>query len=165
MQTINDNNVSLQLLIAYGIFVVIYLVLLRFLIYVFQHMWDTGAQNRSVIDRDIHQTMRNNINTSMQALDTYGLAKIILRAGIAILAMVAIILILHSRFGLIITALLIGVAVLILWTFNYWSKNSRKTQSVRNEIRKYVSNIGGVGILIGLSVCLALLLFIMVGLK
>lgn len=103
--------------------------------------------------------MTNRVETSMHAFDVYDIALIIAKAGIATIAMAAIIVLLVIKVGVLATALLIIITVTVLYAVSTWLKSQEKPGTMRAEVRKYIRKTGGVGTVIILSLALVLLLF------
>lgn len=161
MDSVADNGVTFSSLIAYGILIFLYLVILRLLLNVLQQMSDKHILQKSVIDRDIHRTMTSRVETSMHAFDVYSVAIVIAKGGIATLAMAAIIVLLVIKVGLLATVLLITIVILLLYGYSRWAKSREKAESLRGEIKKNLQKAGGIGTILMLSIALVALLFVM----
>lgn len=162
MGSIANNGFSLPIFLAYGFIILIYLVILRLLLNLLQQMSDKHISQRSVIDRDIHRVMTNDVETSMQAFNAYNIAIVIAKGGIAAIAMAGVLVVLVLKFGILTAVLLVVMAVAILWAINHWLKSREKPESLRAEIRKNVQKAGSMGSIIMLSIALVALIFVMV---
>jgi hypothetical protein len=157
----SDNSIGLGVFLAYGILILLYLIILRLLLNLLQQMGDKHIAQRSVIDRDIHRTMTNHVETSMHAFDAYNIAIVIVKGGISAIAMAAIIVLLVIKFGFLATGVLIVIVVTVIYAVDHWLKSREKPGSFRAEVRKYVQKAGSVGTIIMLSILLVVLLFVM----
>jgi uncharacterized membrane protein YidH (DUF202 family) len=164
MNSLAENGVTFSSLIAYGILIFLYLVILRLLLNMLQQMSDQHVLQKSVIDRDIHKTMTNRVETSMHAFDIYSVAIVIAKGGIATLAMAAIIVLLIVKVGLLATIFLIAIVILLLYGYNRWARSREKAESLRGEIRKNIQKAGSGGMILLLSIALVVLLFVMISL-
>lgn len=162
MDSLANSGVSFPIFLAYGLLILIYIFILRLLLNLLQQMGDKHSIQRSVVDRDIHQTMTHRVETSMHAFDVYGIAIVIAKGGIATITMATIIIILVIKFGLIVTAFLVSGVVLTLWAINHWLSSLQKPGSLRAEMHKFFQNAGGVGTIITLSIVLVVLIFLMI---
>jgi small-conductance mechanosensitive channel len=162
MNTLAANGLSFPILLAYGLLILLYLLILKLLINLLQQMGDKHMLQRSVIDRDIHQTMTNRVETSMHAFDIYSVAIVIAKGGIAVLAMAAVMVLLVLKVGVLATMLLVIVVILLLYAYNQWVRSREKDKSIRGEIRKYVQKSGSIGMILLLSISLVVLLFVMI---
>ena len=161
MESIADNGVTFPVLIAYGFLIFLYLVILRLLLNLLQQMGDKHVLQKSVIDRDIHSTMTNRVETSMHAFDVYSVAIVIAKGGIATLAMAAIIILLVIKVGILATILLIAIVIMLLYAYNRWTKSRERAESLRGEIKKNIQKAGSMGTIVMLSIALVALLFVM----
>ncbi len=158
MESLSDSSVGLPSLFAYGLLILLYLIILKLLLNLLQRL-GKERYHKSVVDREIHATMTNRVETSMHAFDVYDIALIIAKAGIATIAMAAIIVLLVIKVGVLATALLIIITVTVLYAVSTWLKSQEKPGTMRAEVRKYIRKTGGVGTVIILSLALVLLLF------
>jgi hypothetical protein len=162
MGSIANSGLSFPVFIAYGFIILLYLFILRLLLNLLQRYGDKHLATRSVIDRDIHRVMTNDVETSMQAFNAYSVAIVIAKGGIAALAMAGAIVVLVLKFGLIAATLLIVIAVSILWGINHWLKSREKPESVRAEVSKNLQKAGSMGMIVMLSIALVVLIFVMI---
>jgi len=162
MDTVANSGFSLPIFLMYGLLILLYLIILRLLLNLLQQLGDKHAYQRSVVDRDIHQTMTRRVETSMHAFNVYDLAIVIAKAGITTIAMAAIIILLTVKFGIVATILLIAITIILLYTVDRWLKSREKPGSFRADVRKYVQKAGSVGTIVMLSIALVVLLFVMI---
>jgi hypothetical protein len=156
-----DTDLSISIFIGYGIVVLLYFFVLNLLLTAIRRMGERHVNNRSVIDRDIHKTMTDRIDTSMHSFDSYNLAIIVLKALLITLSMAVIIVIIYLRLGPLLAALMILGVVAILWAMNYLIKHNTRSKSIQTAIKQYSDRTGNAGAIAILSVCLVFLLFIM----
>lgn len=159
MQSV-DKDLSIGIFIVYGAVILLYFFVLNLLIAVIRRMGEHHV-NRSVIDRDIHRTMTDRIDTSMHSFDSYNLAIIVLKGLMITLSMAVIFIIMYLKLGLPLTILMTLAVVAILWAINYLKKHSTRSKSIQSEIRQYSDKMSSTGAIIMLSVCLVFLLFSM----
>jgi hypothetical protein len=162
MNTLATDGISFPILLAYGLLILLYLLILKLLLNLLQQMGDKHRIQKSVIDRDVHRVMTPQVDSSMQTFDPYGVAIIIAKGGITAISMAAVIILSVLKVGIVATALLVVIAVLFLWAINHWLKAREKAGSVRDEIRKYVQKSGSMGTIVLLSILLVVLLFVMI---
>lgn len=162
MQNINGDPVSASVLLAYGLLILLYLLILRLLLNLLQQMTNKHYTAKSVIDRDIHRVMNDNVETSMHAFNVYSLATLIVKAGVTTIAMAAIVVLLVVKVGIFATTLLVLICLILLWTLNQWLRRREKAGGLRQEIRKYTQRAGSAGTVVLLSIALVVLLFVMI---
>jgi len=162
MESLAANGISFPVLLAYGMIILLYLVILRLLLNLLQQMGDKHRTQRSVIDVDVHRTMTPQVDSSMHAFDIYSIAIVIAKGGIAMVAMAAMIVLLAIKVGILATVLIVAMVVLCLWTVNQWLRSREKVGSIGGEMRKYVQKSGSMGTVVLLSIVLVVLLFIMI---
>jgi hypothetical protein len=163
MDSITDTTPSLPVMLAYGLIILLYLVILRLLLNFFQQMSDKHAQ-RSIIDRSIHAMRTHRVDSSMQAFDPYSIAIAITKGGIATLATAVVIVLLIEKLGFEATVTVLIMVIIVAWTANRWLRSREKVGIVR-EARKYLQRGGSVGSVIALSVLLAFVLFVLASLR
>lgn len=161
-ETATGNMPSMGIFLAYGLLILLYLFILRLLLNLIQRMGDKGAIGKSIIDRDIHQTMTNEVETSMHAFNAYNIAIIIVKFAVAAIAMGAIEVIMVMKFGVLAAALLTVLVVLIAWAFNHWLKSKEEAHNIIGETRKFIANAGSAGTVVLLTIALVVVIFVMI---
>lgn len=161
METLANDTTSLPMLLAYGLLILLYLLILKLLLNFLQQMGDKHRTQKSVIDVDIHNTMTPQVESSMHTFDVYSIAIVIAKGGITATAMAAIIVLLVLKVGILATALLILIVIVFLWGLNHWLNHREKVGTIR-EIRRYVQKSGSVGSVVMLSIALVVVLFGMI---
>ena len=162
MQTYSGESVSITVIIIYGAIILLYLLILQLLLNVLQQLSDKHRPQRSVIDVDIHRTMTPRIESSMHTFDISSVALIIAKAGISVAAMAAVIVLLVIKIGILASITLVAIVILVAWAIDVWLKSRKTSNSVRSEVRKVVQKSGNIGVMLALSILLAVLLFIMI---
>jgi hypothetical protein len=157
-----DTTPSLSVILTYGLVILLYLVILRLLLNLLQGVSDKHRQ-RSVIDRGIHATMSHRHEGSMQAFDSYGIAVVITKGGIATLSMAAIIVLLSVKIGVPATFLIIISVILVTWAANKWVRSHEK--GTLREARVIAQKAGSMGAVLALSVTLVILLVVLAVIK
>lgn len=163
--SIAANDINIPTLVAYGFLILTYLIILKVLLNILEQMSDKYRVRKSVIDTAIHRTIPSDLDSSMQAFNIFSVALVIAKWGIVTIAMAAIIVLMVIKVGIIATALLIAITVLLLWAMNRWLKSREKAHSAQAEVRKYIEKSGGVGTIILLSIILVVLLFLMIAIR
>lgn len=162
MHSIAKDGIGFPILLAYGLIILLYLIILRLMLNALQQLGEKHRYQKTVVDADIHRTMNDRIERSMDTFDIYSMAIVIAKGGIAAVAMAAIIILLTLKVGIIATILVITGVVLCLWTANRWLRSQEKAMNIRGEIHKYAQKFGSMGMIIVLSGILVVLLFAMV---
>jgi hypothetical protein len=157
-----DDTLSLPIFIAYGILILLYLVILKVLLNLLQQLGSKHRTQRSVIDVDIHNTMTPRVDSSMQTYDVRSIANIIARGVITAIAMAILIVLSVVKIGLLATLVLLGIVILCMWAINQLLRQISKTE-VMKTIHKY-TQLGGsnTGAILLLSIALVVVLFFLV---
>ncbi|MDB5184119.1 MAG: hypothetical protein JWO07_800 [Candidatus Saccharibacteria bacterium] len=161
MDSLADTAPSLPVMLAYGLVILLYLVILRLLLNFLQQLSDKHHRHQSIIDRGIRAMKSHRIDGSMQAFDPYTIAVIIAKGGIATISMAVVIVLLVTKVGPTATAALLVAVILVAWAVNHWLKSREKVGTIK-EIRTYIQKSGSIGSVVVLSIALVVLLFIMV---
>jgi hypothetical protein len=162
MEALAANGISFPVLIAYGLLISLYLLILKLLLDLMQSLGNKHHLQKTVIDVDIHKTMTPDIDSSMQAFDVYSIAFVIAKWGIAAVAMAVIIVLLSLKVGIIATALLIMIVITLLWGVNIYLKSREKPDDLRVKVQRVFEKSGSIGTVILLAIALAVVIFIMI---
>jgi|GEM_PF-7096634 len=162
MQKLEGDPVNLTLLFLYGLIILLYLFILRLLLNVLQQLNDKHHVQRSVVDVDIRRVMTPQVESSMHAFDISMIAITIAKGAIATVATAVVIILLVLKVGILATALLVAIVVLIAWAVDIWLRSRKKPAGVRAQMYKIVQRSGSFGMILMLSILLVALLFVMI---
>jgi hypothetical protein len=154
-----NDTLSLPILIAYGILILLYLVILKVLLNLLQQLGSKHRTQRSVIDVDIHNTMTPHVDSSMQTFDVRSIANIIARGIVTVTAMAILIVLSVIKIGFLATVVLISIVILCMWAINQLLRQMSRTE-IMKTVHKYTQLGGGnTGAIVLLSIGLVVVLF------
>ncbi len=162
MESLADNGVSLPILLAYGLLILLYLVILRLLLNFLQQLGSKHRTQRSIIDVDIHNTMTPRVDSSMQTFDVHSIANTIARGIVTVVAIAILLVLAVIKIGILATIILLAIIVLCLYAINQLLRQMSKTE-IMKSVHKYTQLGGGnTGAILLLSIALVVVLFLLV---
>ncbi|MDB5176899.1 MAG: hypothetical protein JWN75_567 [Candidatus Saccharibacteria bacterium] len=154
------STISFPALIAYGLLILIYLLILKLLLASLQQLGKKQQPYRSVVDADIRRTVPTDVDSTMQSYDIRSVANIIARGLVTVVAIAIMIILSTIKIGLLVTLVVVGIVIVLLWAINRLLRQISKTE-VTATIRKYTQLGGGnTGSILLLSIALVVVLFL-----
>ncbi len=154
----SGDQMSVISMMAYGLAILVYLLVLKMLVDAFRRN-ATDASGKSVVDRDLRQHKRYQEYSEATGV---GYIANVLAKGIAIAAWLAVVIYITSyKFGLLVTSMIIFIIILVAWVINSLKKRYNVGQTYK-KVGKLVNNMHGSVAITGLMVILALLTILLV---
>lgn len=162
MDPLTSNGISVPMLFAYGILIMIYLMILKLLLTSLQQLGKKDQSYRSVVDADIRRTVPAEVDSMMQTNNVRTFANTVARGFVTVIAMAAVIVLLVVKVGILATLFLLIMVIVTLWAFNRLLRQISKTE-MKAAIRRYVQlGAGNTSSILLLSIGLVVVLFLLV---